>query len=107
MNGILSALWSNGIPVKVVTDDSSEDDKRSMALALEDTVIATDFTTASGLERQIVIGLGTGKGRLVTGDLRLHAMSRCTSQLVWIDGCPVSMFKKNNGPGLPERKKAD
>jgi hypothetical protein len=89
---VLHSLPSNNIPVKVITKTSSNDEKRSMALALENTVIVTDAMTVSGLERRIVIGLDKGAkvSKGIGGDERLYGMSRSTSQLVWLDGGALS-----------------
>jgi hypothetical protein len=56
---LVMVLQSNGIPIKAVKEDSSEDDKRDMALATHDEVVVTDWKTASGLERRIVICLNS------------------------------------------------
>ena len=51
-----------------------------MALALTDQVTVASAWTASGLERRVVIGVGS-----VDPYKRLLYMSRCTAQLIWIE----------------------
>lgn len=89
--GMVRALRENGIPVKVLTREGhTEDDLRKVALAVEDVVTMTDYETVSGLERRVVIGIeGKDRKRAADGERyvdanRLHAISRCTAQLVWI-----------------------
>ena len=67
------------MPVAVVTA-GDPDGERDMALALTDQVTVASAWTASGLERRVVIGVGS-----VDPYKRLLYMSRCTAQLIWIE----------------------
>nr|KAG5691338.1 hypothetical protein BaRGS_033387 [Batillaria attramentaria] len=76
---ILDDAAAGGLPVKVVEKDDDDDAIRSMALSKENKVIVTDSTSATGLERRIVIVIGKVT---VDSTLRLYGISRCSSQLM-------------------------
>ncbi|XP_025112047.1 uncharacterized protein LOC112574898 [Pomacea canaliculata] len=72
-SGIVNGLREAGISVQVMKDDDTED----VATARSDVVWVADGSRVCGLERKVVVCLGTN-------DLSvpLHNMSRCASQLV-------------------------
>ncbi|XP_025113144.1 uncharacterized protein LOC112575471 [Pomacea canaliculata] len=78
-SGIIEGLQEAGIPVRVMKEDDIED----VATARSDVVWMADGDRVRGLERKVVVCL---KSPCVNDQLliRLHNMSRCTSQLVII-----------------------
>lgn len=83
--GLVQGLRSCDVPVCVV-DNSHEEDVRDIALALNDEVVVTDWDVVRGLERKVVVVVTDYRPSIVNGMLyRLHAVSRCSAQLVWID----------------------
>ena len=77
--GLVQGLDQCGVPLAVVSLHSSEAQLEGLALRTQDCVMVTDHRTASGLQRKVVVGVGSDQ------DDRLYAMSRCTSLLVHID----------------------
>ncbi|XP_025113553.1 uncharacterized protein LOC112575759 isoform X2 [Pomacea canaliculata] len=71
--GMVRTLIEAGIPVRVMKDDDMED----VATARSDVVWAAVGDHVLGLERKVVVCPYD-----VGGSVRLHLMSRCTSQLV-------------------------
>ena len=76
---MLTGLRDSGVPVAVVTPGDAAAE-RDMALALTDQVTVTSAWTASGLERAVVIGVGSADPYK-----RVLYMSRCVAQLIWIE----------------------
>jgi hypothetical protein len=81
---LVKALRSKGIPVKVVTNWSSDGDLLDMALARHDEVVFTNWRTVSGLERRIVVFNNTSVHFAVRTNY-LFGKSRSTSQLVLVE----------------------
>lgn len=74
--GIVTGLRSANVPVRVMTEDDIDD----VASAASDVVWVADRDFVRGLERKIIVCLDIfGLDDLL---VRLHALSRCTSQLV-------------------------
>ncbi|XP_025113949.1 uncharacterized protein LOC112575973 [Pomacea canaliculata] len=71
-SGMMKGLTEAGIPVRVMKDDDMED----VATARSDVVWVTSGFHVCGLERKVVVCLQYHDA------VRLHSMSRCTSQLV-------------------------
>ncbi|XP_025087014.1 uncharacterized protein LOC112559807 [Pomacea canaliculata] len=74
-SGTVKGLKEAGIPVRVMKDEDIED----VATARSDVVWVTRGHYVRGLERKVVVCLVDVD---VNADVRLHFMSRCTSQLV-------------------------
>lgn len=85
-SGLVRGLRERGFPVHVVERFESSSDIRIMALALENKVTVANWKTVQGLERKVVVIVGD------IGDSldRLLVVSRCTSELVWIDSPQIS-----------------
>lgn len=74
---LILGLKNCNIPVTFVPPNATKMIDKP-ALATENTVILTNIQTVSGLERRVVVGMGN------SGFSRCCAISRCTSQLIWI-----------------------
>lgn len=74
--GIVKGLQEAKIPVRVMKDEDIED----MATARSDVVWVAGGHRVRGVERKVIVCLQDEDD----SDVRLHAMSRCTSQLVII-----------------------
>lgn len=74
-SAVVMAMINAGIPVQVMKEDDHED----VAIARSDVVWVADAKLIRGVERKVVVCLQTNLADL---NVRLHAMSRCTSQLV-------------------------
>ncbi|XP_025090339.1 uncharacterized protein LOC112561811 isoform X2 [Pomacea canaliculata] len=74
-SGIVTGLREAGIPVRVMKDDDIED----VATARSDVVWVANGHHVRGLERKVVVCLERVD---VNPNVRLHFVSRCTSQLV-------------------------
>ncbi|KAK7091343.1 uncharacterized protein [Littorina saxatilis] len=85
---MINRIQANGVPVQILLRPYNDDELRDVALAGSNQVTVSDYQTVSGLERRVVIGTGSAKDERDMLN-RLHAMSRCTAQLVWIG--PVSI----------------
>ncbi|XP_025113964.1 uncharacterized protein LOC112575993 [Pomacea canaliculata] len=72
-SGIVTGLREKGIPVRLMKDEDTND----VATAHSDVVWVADGERVRGLERKVVVCVDP---RVET--VRLHHMSRCTSQLV-------------------------
>jgi hypothetical protein len=73
------------LPVKVMKVTSESQDKIDLAEMREDVVIAAKSTAVVGMERAIVVYVQceeNNEDELAKG--RFEAMSRCSSQLVWV-----------------------
>lgn len=78
--GLVKGLQKAEIPVQVL---GPEDDFRDLALAATNKVTVAHHEIVRGLERKIVVYVGsTGWDENVSD--RLHAMSRTTSLLIWL-----------------------
>ena len=76
---MVSSLQQCGVPVQAIDRYQPERDLEDLALGITNRVYVTDYSTLSGLERRVVVGMwGAGSNRL-------YGMSRCTSVLAWID----------------------
>ncbi|KAL8602626.1 hypothetical protein ACOMHN_017362 [Nucella lapillus] len=73
-------LRQGGVPVRVTSDPPSPDDVEELALAVTDVVMVTDWRYVTGLERRVVVVLGTARS-----GWNLEAMSRCSGCLYTID----------------------
>ncbi|XP_025079918.1 uncharacterized protein LOC112555667 isoform X2 [Pomacea canaliculata] len=76
-SGVVKGLKEAGIPVRVMEDDDTED----VATARSDVVWVAHGDRVYGLERKVVVCLDDV---YVDVNVRLHCMSRCTSQLVMV-----------------------
>ncbi|XP_025107255.1 uncharacterized protein LOC112571998 isoform X2 [Pomacea canaliculata] len=80
--GIVTGLRSANVPVRVMMADDIDD----VASAVSDVVWVADRDFVRGLERKVIVCLEIfGLDDLL---LRLHALSRCTSQLVIVSHSP-------------------
>ncbi|XP_025112045.1 uncharacterized protein LOC112574897 [Pomacea canaliculata] len=80
-SGLVKGLKTSGIPVRVVEDI----DIRDLATAHSDVVWVANGHHIRGLERKVVVCIdpdARGFPVIDNGSVRLHFMSRCTSQLV-------------------------
>lgn len=80
-SGLVKGLKTSGIPVQVVEDI----DIRDLATAHSDVVWVANGHHIRGLERKVVVCIdpdARGFPVIDNGSVRLHFMSRCTSQLV-------------------------
>ncbi|KAL8623152.1 hypothetical protein ACOMHN_003756 [Nucella lapillus] len=73
-------LRQGGVPVRVTSSPPSPDDVEELALAVTDVVMVTNWRSVPGLERRVVVALGTG-----WSDWHLDALSRCSGCLFTID----------------------
>ncbi|XP_025079972.1 uncharacterized protein LOC112555696 isoform X2 [Pomacea canaliculata] len=80
-SGFVTGLRDAGIPVRVMKADD-EEDVEDMAMARSDVVWAAEGGLVQGLERKVVICFKPYQGCVFS--LRLHFMSRCASQLVFL-----------------------
>ncbi|XP_025114143.1 uncharacterized protein LOC112576110 [Pomacea canaliculata] len=71
--GVIEGLQEAGIPVRVMKDDDIED----VATASSDVVWVAPVGRVRGLERKVVVSLDPD-----INTVRLHLVSRCTSQLI-------------------------
>ena len=83
-DAFIRVLEEKGIPVQVLPEDATYPQLRDVALATENKVTVSYTRGVSGLERRIVVGMGGKIRSKREDDNRLLAMSRCTSQLIWI-----------------------
>ena len=78
-DSIVLGLRSQGIPVNVLSSESTQEEIERVAVGRENQVTVACWQRVHGLERRVVIGMrGFHRDRLVI-------MSRCTGQLIWID----------------------
>ncbi|KAK7105249.1 uncharacterized protein [Littorina saxatilis] len=83
-SGLLRGLREERIPVKVLKSSDMEGVRDVANMTGPDQVIATDNRVVQGLERKVVVCVGSvsvGDDRMG----RLKSASRCTSQLVWVE----------------------
>ena len=90
-SGVVQGLRAAGIPVCVLKWKDREDDRAGwegrladVAVARTDWVTVADWESVQGLERRVLVWLAGAldKGWDVYHFDRLHALSRCTTQLV-------------------------
>ncbi|XP_025113996.1 uncharacterized protein LOC112576017 [Pomacea canaliculata] len=80
-SGAVTAMRQAGIPVRLMRVEDAED----VATRSSDVVWVADGALVRGLERKVVVCLEYSDVNFAgLSSLRLHAMSRCTSQLVII-----------------------
>ncbi|XP_025107949.1 uncharacterized protein LOC112572468 isoform X1 [Pomacea canaliculata] len=79
---IWSGLMSECVPVQAMAQENIDD----VATAASDVVWVADYDAVRGLERKVVVILDLHG--LENNPVRLHAMSRCTSQLVIVTHSP-------------------
>ncbi|KAK7109760.1 uncharacterized protein [Littorina saxatilis] len=84
-SGLLKGLRDANIPVRVLKAGDAEKTFREVAtMTGPNQVVVADCRMVSGLERPVVVWVEGGK-RTVDEDIgRLHAMTRSTSQLIWV-----------------------
>ena len=73
-----------GVPVTVLERGDAPAVTAVATMSGADHAVAADGWTVSGLERAVVVWLQGGAGGEDEDMGRLHAMSRCTGQLVWV-----------------------
>ncbi|KAL8582827.1 hypothetical protein ACOMHN_033162 [Nucella lapillus] len=78
---MIRRLRQGGVPVRVTSDPPSPDDVEELALAATDVVMVTDRRSVPGLERRVVMVLGTGG----LSGWYLEPLSRCSGCLYTID----------------------
>ena len=83
-NAFIRELEKKRIPVQVLPKDANYPQLRDVALATKNKVTVSHTRGVLGLERKIVVGMGGKMRSKREDDNRLLAMSRCTSQLIWI-----------------------
>ena len=83
-DAFIRELEKKGIPVQVLPEDATYQQLRNVALATKNKVTVSHTRGVLGLERKIVVGMGGKMRSKREDDNRLLAMSRCTSQLIWI-----------------------
>ncbi|XP_070177871.1 uncharacterized protein [Littorina saxatilis] len=84
-SGFVRGLRDEGIPVTVLETGDADRVKDVATMAGPDHVIAAGSRFVQGLERKIVVYVQTSKPVYDDEDWgRLFAMSRCTSQLIWV-----------------------
>ncbi|KAK7095128.1 uncharacterized protein [Littorina saxatilis] len=84
-SGLVQALRDEGIPVTVLASNDDEGIKDVATMTGPDEVVAADSIIINGLERKIVIFVQhKGQSHEAEDWGKLWAMSRCTSQLVWL-----------------------
>ena len=76
-DGFVRGLQRQGVPLRLLTRTSTQQDVQAVALGLHQEVTVASWDGVQGLERRVVVGSGGGFDRL-------SAMSRCTAQLIWI-----------------------
>ncbi|XP_025107952.1 uncharacterized protein LOC112572468 isoform X3 [Pomacea canaliculata] len=79
---IWSGLMSQCVPVQAMEKENIDD----VATAASDVVWVADYDAVRGLERKVVVCVDLHG--LENNPVRLHAMSRCTSQLVIVTHSP-------------------
>lgn len=82
--GLVRGLRAHDVPVSVLQYNTDALAIHQMALVKSNSVIVTHWRNVRGLEKKVVFVTNNDLGGI--GSLHeLHAASRCTSQLVWID----------------------
>ncbi|KAK7088845.1 uncharacterized protein [Littorina saxatilis] len=84
-SGFLQGLTRTGIPARVLTEGATKEEKKEVAtMTGPDQVVVAECRMVSGLERPVVVWVQGDLTSKDEHDGRLHAISRCTSQLIWV-----------------------
>lgn len=90
--GLVRGLRSRGVPVYVLEYGADIEAITDVTLAVHDKVTVTYWNNICGLEKKVVIVTGHDLYGLDVS-AKLNCISRCSSQLVWIQWDPSGSFQ--------------